>query len=158
MLKHATGNLIDMAGSGEFNVIIHGCNCFRRMGAGIAKEIRARYPGAYEADCSYGSIGDFNKLGNLSLYVGDKFVIINAYTQYDTARKGDANTDLFEYAAFSTILRKVAHSYKDSKIGIPYIGMGLAGGNKDTIMTQLHKFARDVTSTGGSVTLVEYKK
>jgi O-acetyl-ADP-ribose deacetylase (regulator of RNase III) len=158
MLKHATGNLIDMADGGEFNVIVHGCNCFRRMGAGIAKEIRARYPGAYEADCSYGSIGEYNKLGNYSLYVGDKFVIINAYTQYDTVRQGDVDTDKFEYVAFNLILRKLAHHYKSSNIGLPYIGMGLAGGNEDLIMAQLHRFARAVTSTGGSVTLVKYEK
>jgi hypothetical protein len=27
MLKRAKGNLIDMAEQGEFDVIVHGCNC-----------------------------------------------------------------------------------------------------------------------------------
>ena len=51
MLKHAKGNLIDMAEAGEFDVIVHGCNCQNTMGSGIAKEMRARYPGVYQADC-----------------------------------------------------------------------------------------------------------
>ena len=49
MLLHAKGNLIDMAEAGKFHIIVHGCNCFNTMGSGIAKEIRNRYPRAYES-------------------------------------------------------------------------------------------------------------
>lgn len=38
-MKVITGNLIKLAINGDFDVIIHGCNCFCKMGAGIAKQI-----------------------------------------------------------------------------------------------------------------------
>ena len=33
------GNLVTLALAGEFDVIIHGCNCFNTMGSGVAKDI-----------------------------------------------------------------------------------------------------------------------
>ena len=41
------GDLIKLALAGKFDVIIHGCNCMRAMGAGIAKGIKATCPEAY---------------------------------------------------------------------------------------------------------------
>ncbi len=35
-LNIINGDLIDLAKNGNFDVIIHGCNCFRTMGVGIA--------------------------------------------------------------------------------------------------------------------------
>jgi 2-oxo-4-hydroxy-4-carboxy--5-ureidoimidazoline (OHCU) decarboxylase len=65
-------------------------------------------------------------------------------------------TDVFEYVAFELILQKLAHMYGTKRFGFPYIGMGLAGGDKITIMAMLETFAREVTNQGGSVTLVEF--
>ena len=36
------GDLIKFAINGKFDVIIHGCNCFCTMGAGIAKTIKEK--------------------------------------------------------------------------------------------------------------------
>ena len=44
------GDLIQKARAGEFDVIVHGCNCFCTMGAGIAKTIKQVFPAAYLAD------------------------------------------------------------------------------------------------------------
>ncbi len=44
------GDLIKLALTGEFDVIIHGCNCQCEMGAGIAKAIKSTFPEAYQAD------------------------------------------------------------------------------------------------------------
>ena len=41
------GDLIKLAIKGDFDVIIHGCNCFCTMGAGIAKSIKTAFPEAY---------------------------------------------------------------------------------------------------------------
>jgi hypothetical protein len=65
-------------------------------------------------------------------------------------------TDVFEYTAFQLILQKLIHEYGDKRIGFPYIGMGLAGGDKETIMAMLEDFAQGVSAAGGSVTLVEF--
>ncbi|RYF46165.1 MAG: phosphatase, partial [Cytophagaceae bacterium] len=41
------GDLVQKAKVGEFDVIVHGCNCFCQMGAGIAKTIKQVFPAAY---------------------------------------------------------------------------------------------------------------
>ena len=161
MLLHAKGNLIDMAEEGLFDVIVHGCNCQHTMGSGIAKEIRARYPGVYTADYVAGRDAGcpMNLLGNYSWSTDTenifeyRFVIVNAYTQLNYLPRG---VDHFEYDSFNLILRKLASAYHGERFGFPYIGMGLAGGNGFRIQNMLQEFARRVEDTGGSVTLVEF--
>ena len=151
MLQHKKGNLLDLAEAGDFDIIIQGCNCFNTMGGGIAREIRERYPMAALVD-SETERGDYNKLGNYNTAFTGKFLIVNAYTQYNMSR----GTDVFEYAAFELILQKICHKYGDKRIGLPYIGMGLASGDKNVIVEQIENFADNVTARGGSVTLVEF--
>lgn len=151
MIKHAKGNLIDMAENGDFDVIVQGCNCFNTMGGGIAREIRERYPLCAEID-NLTEKGEYMKLGNWTEYDQGTFLILNAYTQYNMS----TGEDVFEYDAFALICRKLVHSYGTKRIGLPYIGMGLAGGNKDTIMMMIEAFASDVAKKGGTVTLVEF--
>lgn len=150
-LIHAKGNLLDMAENGEFDVIIQGCNCFNTMGGGIAREIAERYPVASLVD-NETEKGDYNKLGNYTTAFTGKFLIVNAYTQYNMSK----GTDVFEYASFELILQKICYSYGKLRIGLPHIGMGLAGGDKEVIMEQLEYFAAKVDERGGTVTLVEF--
>lgn len=156
MLKHARGDLLEMARDGQFHVIVHGCNCFETMGSGIAKQIKAQYPAAYDADVKYSYAGDFNKLGCYSTMIGKQFNIINAYTQYDYNRKGEQPRDRFEYISFELILQKLLHEYEICDFGFPYIGMGLAGGDQRRIINSLEWFADEIEKSGGSATLVEY--
>jgi hypothetical protein len=81
------------------------------------------------------------------------FKVINAYTQYVTSQQGE---DVFEYESFAVILRKLAHEYGRHHFGLPYIGMGLAGGDKKRILAMIEDFAERVTTKGGTVTLVEF--
>ena len=151
MLQHKKGNLLDLAEAGEFDVIIHGANCFCTMGAGIAREISERYPLCAEIDKLTES-GEYMKLGNWTEFDQGTFLILNCYTQYKMSRGGD----VFEYTAFQMILEKILFMYGDKRIGMPYIGMGLAGGNKDSILQMIEWFASEVDKTGGEVTLVEF--
>lgn len=156
-LKHVKGNLLDLAEAGDFDVIVQGCNCFNTMGGGIAREIAERYPEVAYVD-SKTEKGDYMKLGNWTSEVvvrkngSVEFDIINAYTQYNMSQ----GTDVFEYSAFQLILEKLVHAYGDKKIGLPYIGMGLAGGDPEYIMPMIEMFAEQVSAQGGSVTLVEF--
>jgi O-acetyl-ADP-ribose deacetylase (regulator of RNase III) len=157
MLKHTKGNLLDLAEAGEFDIVVQGCNCFNTMGAGIAREIRERYPMVADVD-RYSERGNYNKLGNWTS--GDvitnndhTFRIINAYTQYDMSK----GQDVFEYIAFELILKKLLHKYAGQRFGFPYIGMGLAGGNKQSIMEMIEWFAEENAQKGGTTTLVEFK-
>lgn len=150
-LKHTKGNLLDLAEAGEFDIIVQGCNCFNTMGGGIAREIRERYPMAAQVD-SETVKGDYNKLGNYTTAFTGKFLIVNAYTQFNMSQ----GTDVFEYTAFQLILEKLAHEFGDKRIGLPYIGCGLAGGDQETILDMIEEFAEIVAQRGGQVTLVEF--
>jgi O-acetyl-ADP-ribose deacetylase (regulator of RNase III) len=158
MLKHTKGDLLNLAEDGEFDIVVQGCNCFCTMGSGIARQIREHYPDAYASDL-HTVAGDIDKLGNYSIgrssYIKTKFAIVNAYTQFDFNRAGESN-DLFEYSAFELILKKLAHKFGTANYGFPYIGMGLAGGDKTRIMAMLENFAEKISAQGGSVTLVEF--
>ena len=157
MLKHAKGNLLDMAENGDFDVIVQGCNCFNAMGGGIAKEIRERYPEVAAVDAATVR-GDYNKLGNYTKEVVIRknglaeFIVINAYTQYNMS----TGEDVFEYPAFALLLQKIERLYGNYSIGLPYIGMGLAGGKKNVIIPMIEYFAKSVSAKGGTVTLVEF--
>ena len=175
MLKHAKGNLIDMAEQGLFDVIVHGCNCQNTMGSGIAKEIKERYRNAWEADYNYKLDVDSErpppvmKLGSFSRTSavrpnGMTFIIVNAYTQVNYLPRG---VDHFEYESFYLILKKLEALegilYRQPRpdnpgfrFGFPYIGMGLAGGDSTRIIAMLEDFAARVTEAGSTVTLVEF--
>lgn len=153
------GDLLTLAERGKFDIIVHGCNCQNTMGSGIAKQIKDRYPDAYQADSDYDSLyasRQYLKLGNFSLakiFSKSNFIIVNAYTQYHYLPRG---VDHFEYASFAVILQKLAHFYGNYDFGFPYIGMGLAGGDSERIISMLEEFADMVKVKGGSATLVEY--
>jgi len=125
------GNLITLAEEGIFDVIVHGCNCFHVMGAGIAKEIATRYHEIADIDKYLTKYGDINKLGNytwkkVTAPNGYTFNIINAYTQYHYGRKKEMYVD---YNAIRSVFNKIRQQFPKAKIGYPRIGAGLAGGN-----------------------------
>ena len=151
-MKRVTGNLLDMAEiDGDFDVIIHGCNCFNIMGAGIALQIKNRYPTAYLSDCMT-TRGNPRKLGHYTSAIqsfvgGNTFVIINAYTQFDY----NSNTMPVDYTAIKQVMRTLNAVYKGKRVGIPLIGAGLAGGDWDTISKIIDNEMIDV-----DLTLVEF--
>ena len=154
MLKHTKGNLLDLAEAGDFDIVVQGCNCFNTMGGGIAREIRERYPLVASVDMAT-VCGDYTKLGNWTECDAggeNRFTIINAYTQYNMSQ----GTDVFEYTAFQLILEKLTFRYPGKRIGLPYIGCGLAGGEEETIVDMIEVFAKRVALEGGTVTLVEF--
>ncbi len=155
-MKIIKGDLLQLAEQGEFNVIVQGCNCFNTMGSGIARQIREKYPAAYDEDCKTVR-GDYNKLGNYTLFATDKFAIVNAYTQYGFNTGGN-NEDVFAYASFALILQKLAHQYPYGNFGFPKIGCGLAGGNEQVIMQMIQEFSDVIAHSGGTVTVVEFDK
>lgn len=138
-MKIVVGNLLDLAEKGEFDVIIHGCNCFCTMGSGIAKEVRGRWPWVYDAD-NETLVGDSSKLGlytQADVLVWDSenlthtFTVINAYTQYRYGR-GQLHVD---YNAVERVFGEVANNFHatDKRIAYPKIGAGLAGGDWDIV-------------------------
>jgi O-acetyl-ADP-ribose deacetylase (regulator of RNase III) len=122
-MKYLEGNLITLAKEGKFDVIIHGCNCFHTMGAGIAKYIKQEWPEVYTSDLETKK-GDINKLGSISFVKVDNLFIVNAYTQFNHWGKNPV-----DYEAIRNSFKKVKIEFKGKKIGYPLIGCGLAGGD-----------------------------
>jgi O-acetyl-ADP-ribose deacetylase (regulator of RNase III) len=154
MLKTARGDLLKMGRDNEFDIIIHGCNCFNTMGGGIAAQIAQQFPDARLADDET-LRGDPGKLGTYTIGMSGRLVILNCYTQYSMSRDGQ---DVFEYLAFDRVLTKISQRFGQWRIGLPLIGMGLAGGDPDRIVPMIEAFAQRVATQGGTVTLVEYSR
>jgi len=151
-MKKIKGDLIEKLMEGEFDLIIHGCNCFCTMNSGIAGSLRKKYPFIYEADCKTIK-GDQSKLGTISYDLYHKPLIINCYTQYNYGR--DSSKIYVSYDAVRScmkLLKTLVELNFDNnlKIGIPKIGAGLANGD----WTVIEKIIDDELS-GLNVTLVE---
>jgi len=127
-MKTIKGDLIKLTKNGDFNVIIHGCNCFCTMGAGIAKQIKKNFPEAYEADLKTKK-GDRNKLGTWSNSKIRDLLIFNAYTQFNYGRnQRQVNYDAIQ-SAFKSIAVEVKKICNEPRIGYPAIGAGYGGGD-----------------------------
>ena len=143
-MKIVNGDLIKLALNGEFDVIIHGCNCFNTMGAGIAKQIKNQFPEAYAVDCTTLK-GDKNKLGTITIANIErnniKFDIVNGYTQYSFGYS-TAN-----YNAIRLVMQRVKYLYSGKRIGYPLIGAGLAGGDWNIISSIINNELQDEDHT-----------
>jgi len=131
-MKILKGDLIHYTLNGHFDVIIHGCNCFCSMGAGIARLIRDKFPNAYQADLKT-DMGDKHKLGTYSQarikINGNIFTIVNGYTQYDFSGR----SVLVDYGAVQKLFARIKKQFADQRIGYPKIGAGLAKGDWEVI-------------------------
>ena len=126
-MKTVQGDLIKMALDGRFDVILHGANCYCKMGAGIAKTIKNVFPEAYEADCQT-EAGDISKLGRISFATVTRgeheITVVNAYTQFGYGRGLQ-----LDYDAVRMAMEDVKVNFQGQRIGYPKIGAGLAGGD-----------------------------
>jgi O-acetyl-ADP-ribose deacetylase (regulator of RNase III) len=161
MAKKIKGDLIKLALQGKFDVIVHGCNCFNTMGAGIAVQM-ANVFGCDKFNMEYKNYkGDINKLGqidhrNFNIVLGKvltpysfdeiNLTVINAYTQFETGRNLD-------YVALKLCLKKINYLFKGKHIGLPLIGCGIAGGNWEIVQRMIQITLKDC-----KVTIVEYEK
>ena len=127
-MERIEGDLIALALEGRFDLIVHGCNCFHSMGAGIARAIAATFPEALEADRATPH-GTRDKLGSISVAEVTRaerpLRVVNAYTQFDTG----TDRRRVDYDAISACFKEVARRFPQARIGYPMIGAGLAGGD-----------------------------
>ena len=133
MITYKNGDLLES----DCTMIVHQVNCQGVMGSGIAKQIREKFPYAYERYMLRHKQKQ-QELGKIDCCLcGDK-MIVNFYSQYNYLPRGIRHTD---YDAFRKCIRslKVQLSLagatpKSFKIGFPYkIGCGLGGGDWDII-------------------------
>lgn len=132
---YKTGNLLDA----QTDVIAHQVNCQGVMGAGLAKQIRDKYPKLYreyQEECMF---EDPNKLlGTCQLIkVETSKWIANLFGQFDYGR-GRRYTN---YEAIYTALNSLAVQMLDNgidSIAIPYnMSCGLAGADWNIILAMI---------------------
>jgi len=169
MIKEIDGDLIKLAKEGKFDVIAHGCNCFCTMGAGIAPQMAEAF------GCNNSEIfameapnlaGNINKLGTIGYnYLPLKnssvnyeewdfeLTVVNAYTQFGFGANHEEGTEKpLDYAALILCFKKINHIFKGKHIGLPWIGCGLAGGEKKYVKQCMIDHLKDC-----EVTVVNYK-
>ena len=157
------GNLLDFPNKCErtgkqanINCIAHSCNTRNIMGGGIAKQIKERFPQAYEADTeAYNNeydkngqyihrLGKYSKAKFKSMFLeGDTGTIYNLYTQ---ANLGTDERQV-DYEHFWKALKNMQEDLLFTQhetgtpqiLGLPYgISCGLAGGNWEIIKAMIN--------------------
>lgn len=133
MIEVRIGNALDI----PEGIIVHGCNSHGVMGAGIAMEVKRRFPNAFQVYRQEYETEGLN-LGGITYSQVDQYkFIINAITQ------GNYGPDIrqVDYEAvvkcFENVvefaLKVKAQTGKKLDIVFPMIGAGLGGGNWNII-------------------------
>ena len=109
--------------------IIHQANCQNTMGSGIAKQIREKYPEAYEADCKT-IAGDYKKLGTFSwVKAHDGKYIYNCYSQFRYGRE-QRHTNYEAIYTGLTSIKEHASKNELTTLSLPHnMGCMLCGGS-----------------------------
>ena len=156
MINFRNGNLLDA----DVEYICHQVNCQGRMGSGIAKSIRERWPVVYdeyrakfdemeekliEVCGSWESQVDVSDvlLGDVQLVrVGDNKTVVNLFAQQYYGYDGKRYTS---YDGFWTCLGNIRETVPiGAKIGFPdHIGCGLGGANWEVILTMIEEALND---------------
>lgn len=149
------GNIFDHIKTG---MIVHGCNAQGVMGSGVAREVKARYPEAfdiYRAHCEQYGIGSKELPGTIPTWVNTKgmidakqnLLIVNAITQH---RYG---TDNYRYVSYRAVqecfdaIYVLAKELGVEQVHFPAIGSGLGGGDWAIISTIIKDSLQDIDST-----------
>lgn len=148
MIKYIEGDLV--RDSDQFELIAHCANCFCTMGSGIAPQIRYKFPEAYDVDCSTKK-GDILKLGTITHTINTSPIIVNIYGQYGYGGRNKGKMDL-DYSALRSGFKLIKNKFSGKKIGLPYLGTGLAGGDEKIVISIIEE-----ELYGEDVTLVKYK-
>lgn len=147
------GNVLD----GGYGAVLHQANCQIQMGGGIAKEIKRRFPEAYDADRKFPYPKGKERLGKFSYavvnhpYNGDDFIIVNVYGQEDWKGSGPLGDGVrTDYDSLEKGLRDsisyIKENYKGVKtFAVPrLIGCALAGGDWNRVSKTLYDISEEL--------------
>lgn len=125
MITYHDGNIFDS----NAKIICHQVNTYGVMGAGIAAEVRVRFPEVYTEYNAYCIANSQNKMLGLVLFSNTQSgFIANCFSQQCM------NTDYDAFDHCMRMVKKFAEKHNNAKIAIPYkMGCGIAGGDWNTV-------------------------
>jgi O-acetyl-ADP-ribose deacetylase (regulator of RNase III) len=137
MIFHEIGDLL----KSDCTVIAHQANCMKAMGAGIAYQIKLKYPKMYEVDCNDPRSAS-EKLGGFTYARIQNGWGFNLYGQFRMGYGLQTDYKALEKAIdkMLTIIPELTRfdsgpAGHTLKVGMPWkIGAGLAGGDWDIIL------------------------
>jgi len=135
-MKEINGDAIDLFLNTKQSTFLHGCNCLKTMGAGIAKQVKKQLPDLFHTDMlderrSSQRLGSYS-YAHIDTSVG-KGLGVNLYTQYDKGANFDIN-------ALTNSLRALRRSrLMLPNIYLPKIGSGIGGGSWNEIKKVIEK-------------------
>ena len=143
-MQYIKGDILSGIDPKKRTVILHGCNCFHKMGAGIAKYLSLKFPDILIMDQTQTKYADEKKLGHYTgSIVMPGLTILNCYTQYHYGTRFGVPVN---YPAIEHCLQRVSDIAKHfDDIRAPRIGCGLAGGNWATVEKLFMKHLPQVT-------------
>ena len=143
------GNLLNT----NINIIAHQVNCQGVMGAGVAKQIKEKYPAVYKNYKTFcedtGDKRDLLGTCLVSMVEHDK-MICNLFGQYNYGRNGTYTNVSYLSLSIIAMIKMLESIYNiENKtrpqfvIAIPYcIGCGLGGGNWEEIKEMLENIEK----------------
>lgn len=181
MLKIIDGNLIALALEGQFDAIGHGVNCFCRQKSGIAKQMVETFGTNDDQDYWLERperIGDKSKLGQIEGFprplwklfdptlkprypgVGVNVPTVEVYNCYTQFHFGYDGKRYLSYKALAQCMEKLDKEVREMvypeytpEIGLPWIGCGLAGGDRERVKEIIEQNIKLC-----NVTIVNYKR
>lgn len=144
------GDLIALFKQGNGH-LIHGCNCFHTMGAGIAAKIAKEFPQALATDKKTPR-GTASKLGEFNVWHhtvnGCNWMGINLYTQFRPGPNA-------EYSAIIRGFEQLNSAFEGTvkPFYIPKIGCGIGGLEWECVEEIINDFTPDI-----NIVVVEYDK
>lgn len=131
-LKIVYGDIFDPKLDNLSRVVVHGCNAQGVMASGIAKTIRDKFPEVYTDYKSFEKSWQLRLGDVIYTTISDNLVVASAITQQCYGK--DPSVVYVKYSAIQSALYEIATLFDDYEIHIPFIGGGLANGNRDTLL------------------------
>ena len=159
-IKIIKGDMVESYKNNELDAYAHQCNCFCRMGRGIAPLLAKANPAVRTVDNATIS-GDISKMGTFSLAETGLSLVYNIYGQYHWSQYKVAPNRNTCYPSLRQGLFAVMESLhkiqweqdltRNMTLGLPLIGCGLAGGDWEGVVLPMIKDLFD--NSGVDVTI-----
>ena len=143
MINYVVGNLLNA----NEDIIVQQVNCMGVMGAGLAKQIRTKYPQVYNEYVSFvQEHGSANVLGKCNLVKLTNKYVCNIFGQFGYGTSKQQTNYNALRTALTTLCRNASKHNKS--IAIPYgLGCGLAGGDWNIVLDIITQVFSDYSVT-----------